>query len=369
MLKILPKLIQFLYKYSQIVYGNLNRILFRFFPLNPLVLRIRITNKCNLHCNFCYLSGSLNIGEENHLSITEWEKVIGKLPPWTIIDITGAEPFLAKNFREVLTMILDKGLKTSLITNGLKIDDEVLELLVEKKLYYLMFSIDGMKNYHNKVRGNEKSFDRLCEFIYRVQQIKKEKNSKYPLICIKTTITENNYEELIPLNKFVFETLGANSQTLNLMFQNSARGGIIFSDEIESEQILRGNTYSYPPESISSIKARVRSLLSVSKQNGWNINIKPNINTSWEDYIDDPTAFGVKACSRPHSVATMYYDGILSPCDITYKASNIREIDYNLKDMWKTQRFKKFYSLFKSKEKFFPACDGCCLAEQEKKFV
>jgi len=99
-------------------FGFINNLLPDSIKLSPLVLRIRITNKCNLHCGFCYLSGNLNIGEENHLTLAEWKIIIDKLPAWTIIDITGAEPFLAKNFKEILELLLQRKFKVSITTNG-----------------------------------------------------------------------------------------------------------------------------------------------------------------------------------------------------------------------------------------------------------
>jgi len=73
--------------------------------LSPLVLRIRITSKCNLSCPFCYLKTGLNRDEEGNLSLEEWEKIFSKLPKRTIVDLTGAEPLMYKDIRGFLNIL------------------------------------------------------------------------------------------------------------------------------------------------------------------------------------------------------------------------------------------------------------------------
>lgn len=369
MQKILKKFIHFIYNATHQAYGFLNKfILPRRFQLSPLVLRIRITNKCNLHCSFCYLAGNLNTGEENVLSLDEWKKIIDRLPSWTIIDITGAEPTLANNFYEILSYLLDKKFKVSLITNGLRVDERLTQLLVKKKLMYLMISIDGPKDFHNSVRGSNKSLQNIESFISKVKTLKKDLNSTYPIICAKTTITSENFQYLNDTNDFVFNQLGVDIQSFNLMFQNQARGGTSFIEDLNSKQLRQGNTHTYSGKKIQQIKTSVRELVNYAKLNNRAINFKPEISLkNLEKYIERPSAFGVKKCFRTNSIATLYFDGTLSPCDIAFDVANIRDLNYDMRKIWYTEKFKKFSLFFKQNSPYSPICEGCCLAKQVRK--
>ena len=364
-MKLISKNLHIIYKYLQILFGFLNTILPKGLKLSPLVLRIRITNKCNLHCDFCYLSGSLNIGETNHLTIDEWKKIINNLPRWTIVDITGAEPFLAKDFKEVLTLLLEKKLKVSLTTNGYHINEDIIKLMVSKGLFYLMVSIDGSKEYHNKIRGHQKSFDHIQKFLKTVEKLKRELNSSYPHICIKSTITDDNMDEIFKLNDQIFNDFDIHSHSLNLMFQNHARGGIILEQNLESEKFNSGNTFNYKQNSKADVKAKLIKFIKKMNELQRPINIKPPLKiTDIGSYIDNPGSFGVASCNRYNSIQTMYFDGSITPCDIGYKLADIRELDYNLARTWHQSSFKKFKQFFFKNTPFAPACDACCLADQ-----
>lgn len=365
-MNLISKNIHFFYKTAQILYGELNKYLPPVLKLTPLVLRIRVTNKCNLHCSFCYLSDSLNLGERDHLEMYEWEKIINNLPWWTVVDITGAEPFLAKNFKQLMFLLLKRGLKVSITTNGQFIDPDFLEFLVKNNLYYLMVSIDGLPEYHNKIRGAEKSFERIERFLNVLEEKKHKLNSKLPHICIKSTVTDDNSAELIGLNNYIFKKYNIHSQSLNLMFQNNARGGITTERNYSPDKFNTGNTHKY--QNVENIKKNISNFLSECSLLNRDINIKPNIaRSALGDYFENPSSFGVKSCNRVHSIQTLYYDGTLTPCDIGLNLGNIKDLNYDLKKVWKLKKFTSFLNTFKKESPFPAACEACCLADQKKK--
>lgn len=362
-MKLINRNIHSIYSKAQNLYGLINSLLPVNLKLSPFVLRIRITNKCNLHCDFCYLAGSLNVGESDHLSIHEWEKILEKIPKRTIIDITGGEPFLAKNFKQVLELFLDAGHKVSITTNGMSISNELINLIVDKKLYYLMISMDGTENFHNKVRGSEKSFSNIINILNQIEKRKKEWKRIYPIVCIKSTILENNSQELLELNNYIHEKKSLSSHSLNFMFQNKARGGIQLKDSFSAVDFLEGNSYSYPEESVGNISKLIKKLIPKN-----NVNFKPNIDVnSIDSYLKNPKKYGVKSCYRANSIQTIYYNGTLAPCDFGLALGNIRDVNYDLRKTWNLKTFTTFIEKFNGRGKFHPGCESCCLAKQEFK--
>ena len=364
---IVNKLIHLIYNIASEIYGYCVQYFSIVIALQPLVIRLRITNRCNLKCGFCYLKENLNIDEDNHLTLIEWKKIIRNIPRWSIVDITGAEPFMAKNFSEVLKMLLCKKIKVSLITNGMIINKEIIKTMVEKKLFFLMLSVDGNRKTHNKLRGNKKSFEKIIEFINEVNRYKKSFNSRFPLICIKTTIMDENVDELMQLGDFFFNELKVDQQSLNLLFKNEARGGKQLQVDPQSNVYTSGNNYKYKNESIDFVISKVDEYLLYAKQNNFSVNIKPEIKKNdWRGYIKNPSFFGSKMCNKSYSIVTLYYDGEVTPCDLNFKITNIRNLNYNLANIWYEKKLKIFRKINLKKE-FPPCCDACCLATQQLK--
>ncbi|MDC1174634.1 radical SAM protein [Bacteriovoracaceae bacterium] len=355
-----------IYSQYQKMVGWFNLLAPDYFKIYPAVFRIRITNKCNLHCDFCFLKEGLNVGEDNHLSLEEWDKLIKKIPKRTVVDITGAEPFLAKNFSYVLENMLDKGLKISTITNGLLVKDEIIEMMVKKKLYYLMISVDGLEESHNKLRGSDKSFRNIIKFIERMNEYKKKNKSLLPNIVVKSTLLGNNSEDLKELYDILFK-LGVSKISYNFLFQNEDRGGLLLKKQPENLS-MKGNLQTYNNEEKKEVKDFVEWALRKSRNDGRIIDFLPPMKKErYEEYIESPSKLGVKHCLRPYSVVSMYYDGTLAPCDLSLDVGNIREVNFNVQKVWSLKKFKNFIKFFNKKRNYFPGCDACCLAEQKTK--
>src|SRR5690606_22336893 len=143
----------------------------QYLALPPLVLRVRITNRCNLSCHYCYVGQSLNKKTDSLLNLDEWFKILDKTPRNTLIDITGGEPLLAPHIDKILGSILDRKMKVSLITNGTIHKDDIFSIMVEKKLMHLMFSLDGPEEINDSIRGKG-SFQKTMMAVKRINDLK-----------------------------------------------------------------------------------------------------------------------------------------------------------------------------------------------------
>ncbi len=365
---LVSKYLHRLYDLGVGIYGWINSYLSVVYPLNPLVLRIRITKNCNFRCSFCFQSNSLNPGEKGHLTIDEWKKVVDRLPRHTILDVTGGEPFVAKNFQPLMDYFLTKGHRISLVTNGSFYNEEILNMFVEKKLYYLMFSVEDVGLSHDEMRGHKKSYEKIMKNLEAIKRIKKEKNSKFPLIGIKTMISDTNWKNLLNLHEECVNLGMINHHSLNLLKQNPVRGGNeVYKDDSNAEIFKSGNTAKYETPG-DQLADQVHRLIKRSKETKIPVSFKPNIELDQlKDYFNDPSKFGVKACNKINSVITMYYDGSLAPCDIGIDIGNIREHNYDLKKVWRNQKFREYEKKLKSQFPYPVECEGCCLATHTAK--
>lgn len=123
----------------------------------PEVLTIAITEECNLHCAHCWveagpISSSSRVSKRDVQLMVEDFAALGG----SAVRLTGGEPLLHPDWRELVKMIGAAGLKVFLQTNGMLFRDEDLEYLRELRLTELniQVSFDGASAAtHDLVRG------------------------------------------------------------------------------------------------------------------------------------------------------------------------------------------------------------------------
>jgi MoaA/NifB/PqqE/SkfB family radical SAM enzyme len=150
---------------------------------SPIVAAIKITQRCNLRCKHCTWKNRIT----KDLSLSEWKDIIDDLHRQgvTTIAIEGGEPTLHNDVSRIVDYINSKNMYSIFVTNGTQdisfIDPDVFWV-----------SIDGMKNTHDKIRGNG-------VFLKMISILKKNRDKK--MISL-TTISKTNAEDLEPMCKF-----------------------------------------------------------------------------------------------------------------------------------------------------------------------
>ena len=325
--------------------------------LRPLVVRIRITNRCNLSCHYCYVGDSLNKKNDNLLKESEWINFFENLPKKTLIDITGGEPFLTPNIYQILNSALERKLKVAMISNGTVKNDQLLDLIVRKQLMYFMVSFDGDRALHDEIRG-QGAFNKSIETVTKIIELKKKYKSKYPILVAKVTYTEKNYK-FLNAEIAQFRNLGFDRVTLNLLFSNEARNGFVDAQSVEDKKFKTGNQVSF-----SSLHAKEmgKEIKKIMVDHGVYVEVKPKISISKiEKYFESPKNFYPESCHKDNSILTMYSDGTLAPCDLGLNLGNIRNHNYQLPVLNDLVSYKAFKKIFKQSKN--PACQGCCLKE------
>lgn len=168
----------------------------------PAYLHVDFTSRCNLKCIHCRNNMSSDLG----LSLSEWKGVVDSalenFPNFEQVFIGGGEPLIRKQeMFELIDYCNSKGLSCSLNTNALLIQEEDLENL--KKVFAIQISLDGAKaKTHDFIRGVPGSFDKTIKKIKML--VKNGLN-----VCVRTTIFELNYTEILELLDLSLE-LGVN---------------------------------------------------------------------------------------------------------------------------------------------------------------
>lgn len=161
-----------------------------------------ITDNCNLRCKHCYQN---TFSPENDLPFEKLFFIFSNICEYLemknkklVIDITGGEPFLHKDWEKLIEEILNSKYSESLglITNGFLIRDDII-YKIEKNKIILKVSVEGIdKEIYQFFRGkNYENFIKVCE---KIKEINTEK-------FLMFTILEKNWQQIFKIFDFAFK--------------------------------------------------------------------------------------------------------------------------------------------------------------------
>ena len=180
-----------------------------------------ITGGCNLACRHCWISPTFEQdgGTGKCLDYELYKLAIEEALPLGLgrIKFTGGEPLLHPDFRRMVDLAAENGLKTNLETNGTLITRKLARHLKEKtSMFSVAVSLDGVSaathDYMRNVPGSfemaRRGVDYLVDAGYKPQVIM----SLFP----------DNVDEIEPLIQWA-ENVGCGSVKFNII-QSSGRG-------------------------------------------------------------------------------------------------------------------------------------------------
>ncbi len=178
------------------------RSLFRQKELESVFLFV--TSSCNSLCRTCFYWDELNQGRD--LTFTQIERLSRTAPRFHKLWISGGEPFLRKELAEIIELFYrSNGMRhVNLPTNGLlpKQVDSVISSLLRRcpeLTIDLNFSLDGLANTHDTLRGVPRNFEKTIATV----EMAAAKWKDVPRLRrnVVSCVTRDNYRELVELGR------------------------------------------------------------------------------------------------------------------------------------------------------------------------
>jgi AdoMet-dependent heme synthase len=112
----------------------------------------RCTFACGSSCVHC--TSAQKTAAPDELGTEDAKRMVDKVVDFgaTFFGITGGQPFLRKDLFEVLDYATERGLSTSIITDGLLLDEEAFKRIVKNQTK-ISVSIDGAEKTNDAIRG------------------------------------------------------------------------------------------------------------------------------------------------------------------------------------------------------------------------
>ncbi|MEE3343695.1 MAG: radical SAM protein [Bacilli bacterium] len=163
-----------------------------------LYATIELTNACNFKCKHCYLGSKKDFKFINKNELFKLLDELKKLGCISLI-LTGGEPLLHPDFKEIYTYAKKKGFLITLFTNGSLLDDDIVNLLKLYKPAMIEISLYGTnKTTYKRFTSRDFNFDKLKDNIKKLR----DNNIR---VRFKTVLLKQTYNQIDKMNKIAKE--------------------------------------------------------------------------------------------------------------------------------------------------------------------
>ena len=159
------------------------------------------TSRCNLSCLHC---GSDCLSDSSHKDMPLADFLVAldtiqTVPQHFTVVITGGEPLLRKDLELCGREIRKRGMRWSIVTNGLLYDEQKHFSLLNSGIGALTISLDGLEHSHNWLRNNKNSFSKVDTAIDLAV------SSPRLNFDVVTCINNKNFNELTAIYEFLIQ--------------------------------------------------------------------------------------------------------------------------------------------------------------------
>jgi mycofactocin radical SAM maturase len=144
-----------------------------------------------MQCRHC-LSADMGKTDASELDFEQCRAFIDELDRMEVFQINfgGGEPFLRKDFCDILDYAHSKGIITCVSTNGTMLNENLASRLGKMKLLRIQVSLDGATAATNDAIRGSGTYERILEGIALLR------NQGFPHLSINTVVTRSNFHEI-----------------------------------------------------------------------------------------------------------------------------------------------------------------------------
>lgn len=303
-------------------------------PFSPVVLNLLITSVCDMRCVHCFFTDELDdrSRKAKQIKAEEVEKISRTLGGnLAVLIVAGGEPFTRKDLPEVVGSFYRNNKLDSayLMSNGQiqkRILPDVERLLKEcpKLNVTVALGIDGLKDEHEKIRQKPGSWDLVIDTARQLQNLKKS----FPRLDVQTCtcLMHSNQERIFDWYEFLKRDLQPDKINVNYIRPPAAR-----SEELDidldrywrlSRQIDEDTRHQVIKNHYSGRSGYFKAAIDVY------------MHGLIAQTVADPRAH--LKCWAGTAGAVIYDEGTLSSCEILGPIGNLRDVDWDFQQLWKS---------------------------------
>lgn len=289
----------------------------------PLSISFEPTTSCNLRCPECP-SGLRQFSRPKGMLDSKFFKQtidsIHKDLMYLIFYFQG-EPYLNKNFLEMVSYASSKGIYTATSTNAHYLTDEMAKKTIESGLDRLIISIDGTTQdvYQQYRRGGH--LDKVIAGAKNIIKWRKELNSKKPFVFFQFLVVKPNEHQVDDIKK-----LGEEIGVDEVRFKTAQ----IYDYENDPNQLIPENKKFSRYFKDKKGETKPKNKLENHCWKLWHANV-------------------------------ITWDGLVVPCcfdkDATHKLGDLKE--NSMQEIWQNKNYKEFRKQLMQSRKNIDICANC----------
>jgi len=307
------------------------------------IIAWEITRKCELTCRHCRAS-AINKNYDGEFATEEvfktLDSIASKYP--ALLILTGGEPMMRKDIREIIRYAASKKLRVVMATCGISLSFELLKSLKSDGLSRISLSLDGSNaKSHDTFRGRDGAFLEIIN----CAKLAKSADLEFQ---INTTITTENIDTIIQIND-IANDLGAVLHDLFLLVP-TGRASILKNIELSSLQYEQ--TLKWIAEEVITGKRKIRVTCApqyarIFRQTCEKFKIE---NTFDRQLVPN-------GCLAGNGFIFISHTGDLQPCGFfDIPCGNIRDFNY---DFYAAVESSSTFKNISIKESYLGKCGAC----------
>jgi MoaA/NifB/PqqE/SkfB family radical SAM enzyme len=291
-------------------------------PPSPPFLILFITSICNLTCEHCFYWRSLN-GKDD-LTADEIFSLARSLGRVENLNLGGGEPFIRNEFAQICRFFIrNNGVQQIYCPTSGYFTEKTVKYLTEilnnepsLKLFAIELSLDGMPDFHNRFRGNNRSFQKAMETYDALVEL--QKTDQRLRIHAISTATSDNMEGIKQLTTFLFERCPAMDHHNLALIRGDRKNPSLAGPNLAAYRDL----YQY-----------VRRLWAPREHARFGSGVEPML--QWAKVRAAEAQKQIIPCRAGILSAVVYANGDVSVCETHPPLGNLRQ--KNFQEIWHSQ--------------------------------
>lgn len=135
------------------------------------IILIEITQKCNMLCDQCGSRCNSHSGEllSKKDIIDALKDVKTNIGTDMMINISGGEPLMRTDLFDIMNEVSSMGFDWGMVSNGVLINDDVIERMKASQMKTITISIDGLEKTHDSLRHYNGAWKKIIENLKKLK--------------------------------------------------------------------------------------------------------------------------------------------------------------------------------------------------------
>jgi MoaA/NifB/PqqE/SkfB family radical SAM enzyme len=300
----------------------------------PPFMIVFINSICNLTCEHCFYWQNLN--QRNDLTFDEFQKLSLELGVFEQLNLSGGEPFIQPQFADICGLFLtNNAVKRIYVpTNGYfteKTQTQLTKVFASKTLlsFVCELSLDGMPEYHDRFRGNSKSFAKAMETYEMLAEM--QKTEPRLRIHANTVAMSENMGECWRLTEYLRERCPAMEHHNLAIIRGDRKNPSLQGPALEQYRRL----YDH-----------VAEVWKESEETRFGSSVEPML--QWAKIKTIETSSQYVPCTAGNLTGVVYANGDVSVCENHPPLGNLRQKSFF--EIWDSEEAEALRARIKAKE-------------------